>query len=78
MPVSQLGGLTVVDMTVQVKHSRFEGQDGAVREDQLQSGRMVYSIWIINQGDPQLLVKSIAAPVMVTAHQVQLAIEQRY
>ena len=39
---------------------------------------MIHKIWIWNQGDPQLLIKSIAAPVMVAAHQVKLAVEQRY
>jgi hypothetical protein len=39
---------------------------------------MIHSICIWHQGDPQTPIEAIAAPVMVAAHQVKLAFEQRY
>jgi hypothetical protein len=65
-----------MEMTMQIEHTRFQGDDRAVREDQRPSGRVIHSIWIGYQGDPQSLIETIAAPVMVAAHQVQLAFEQ--
>ncbi len=38
---------------------------------------VIHSIWIWHQGDPQSLIETITAPIVVTAHQEQLAIEQR-
>lgn len=66
-----------MDMTVQVEQAQFQGDDRAVRKDQVQPRGVIHSIWVWYQGDPQSLIETIAAPIMVAAHQVQLAVEQR-
>ena len=77
MPGSKLRSYAVVDVTVLIEYTRFQGDDRAVRKDQVQPRGVIHSIWVWYQGDPQSLIETIAAPVMVAAHQVQLAVEQR-
>ena len=65
-----------MNVAVQIEYTWQQRDDGAMRENQVQARSMFHGIGVFDQINPQVLVKRHPAPVMIAAHQIQLAVQQ--
>jgi hypothetical protein len=78
MPGSQLRSWIVMDRPCRLSTPGSRASIGRCEKISFNPEGMIHSIWIWHQGDPQSLIKTVAAPVVVASYQVKLAVKQRY
>lgn len=61
---------------MQIEHSWRQRDNGTVRECQMQARSVFHVVGVFDQSNPQVLVERHRAPVVIAAHQIQLAVQQ--
>jgi hypothetical protein len=77
MTRTQFWSWVIVDVAMQIENSWRQRDDGAVRENQVQTRSISHMVGVFGQSNPQALVKRHPTPVMIAAHQIEFAVQQR-